>query len=296
MKRIFVILVVCLLSVTAFAQKVSQKYIPEKDKPVLLVFTADWCAPCQAMKENVFTIDSVAMALNTYNVLMVDIGTPVGGAYQERFCKKVTEIPYFVVLDRYGAVKNRKLGAMQADAFIAFLRESGTLQFSALSSGPVKYVNVPDKDNYDKGWEFEVAAGGALSSASDTAATKPGVVAGVAARYRASRLVALKLGVEGKYTPAAVGYIPKVTITVPLDLELYMTNWLYASAGTYWAMHTTARTGNCGDFGFRVGAGGRIGNIDVKLTYNLGALNLNKGDIVNHVNTNALTVTAGYCF
>ncbi|MBO6069021.1 MAG: thioredoxin family protein [Bacteroidales bacterium] len=93
MKRIIAISLVCLLSVTAFAQKVSQKFIPDKSKPVLLVFTADWCAPCEAMKQNVFTIDSVASAMSGYNVLLVDIDTPIGSTYQERFCGREVQIP-----------------------------------------------------------------------------------------------------------------------------------------------------------------------------------------------------------
>ena len=35
-----------------------------------LVFTADWCAPCKAMQQTVFTADTVATALSGYNVLL----------------------------------------------------------------------------------------------------------------------------------------------------------------------------------------------------------------------------------
>ena len=281
MKRIFAVLLVCTLSVTAFAQKVSQKYIPDKSKPVLLVFTADWCAPCEAMKQNVFTIDSVASALSCYNVLLVDVDTPTGSAYQERFCKKEVQIPYFVVLDRYGFVKNRKLGAMEPGQFISFLRNSGTLDESAASVGAVKYVKVPDRENFKKGWEFEGALGGALSSTTDTTARKAGFVLSGAARYRVSRFAAFRTGADIVLTPGAVKYIPSLTFAVPVDLELYLFDPGYVFAGTFWGYHSAPQVKGVGDLGLRFGAGYKIMDFDVRLTYNLGILNMNKGDIVN---------------
>ena len=241
MKRTLAILLACLLSVTAFAQKISQKYIPEKNKPVLMIFTADWCAPCEAMKKNVFTVDSVASTMSGYNVLLVDVDTPLGSTYQERFCKRETQIPYFVVLDRSGFEKaSRHLGAMQPGEFIRFLVESGTFDGSSQSPGGVKYVNVPDRENFKKGWEFETALGGAVSSASDTSAHKPGVVVSGAARYRASKFVAFRAGVDAVLTPGAAGYIPSFTLAVPLDLELYLLDNGYGfavySGGIYFCL------------------------------------------------------------
>lgn len=296
MKKILAILAMCLMAMPAFSQKVSQRYIPDKSKPVLLIFTADWCAPCQAMKQNVFTLPDVAAALSQYNVLMVDVDTPLGATYQERFCKKEVQIPYFVVLDRNGVVRNRKLGAMQAGVFLDFLRDSGTLAENASSLGGVKYIDVPDKNDFDKGWGFETAAGGALTTSTDTSAYLPGIELAFNARYRASKLVALKTGLEATITPAASKYVPSASVLVPLDLELYLAKTVYASAGTFVAAHKTAKAGLCADFGFRAGAGVRIKNFDVRIGYNLGALNLNKGDIVNRVTARSATLTVGYCF
>ena len=296
MKRTVAILLACLLSVTAFAQKISQKYIPEKDKPVLMIFTADWCAPCEAMKQNVFTVDSVASAMSNYNVLLVDVDTPLGSTYQERFCKKETQIPYFVVLDRSGFVRSRHLGAMQPGEFIRFLVESGTLTGNSQALGGVKYINVPDRENFKKGWEFEGALGGAISSATDTAAHKAGVVLSGVARYRASKFVAMRTGADIFLTPGTSGYIPSITLAVPVDLEVYLFDPGYIFAGTFFGIHNTDKAGTCGDLGFRFGAGYKIMDFDIRLTYNLGVLNLNKGDIVNRVSTNALALTVGYCF
>lgn len=297
MKKILSVLLVCLLSVNAFAQKVSQKFIPDKSKPVLLIFTADWCAPCEAMKQNVFTVDSVAAAMSGYNVLLVDVDTPLGSTYQERFCGREVQIPYFVVMDRAGALKGRHLGAMQPVEFLRFLRETGTLTSAGQAPvGGVKYVNVPDRENFRKGWEFEGAAGGAISSATDTAANKPGIAISAAARYRATKFVAFRTGVDAVITPGAVGYIPSFTVAVPLDLELYLLDNGYGFAGTFWGYHSAPKVKGVGDLGFRFGAGYKISDFDIRLTYNLGILNLNKGDIVNRVSTSALTLTVGYCF
>ena len=297
MKHIITFSLVCLLSVTAFAQKVSQKYIPDRSKPVLLVFTADWCAPCEAMKQNVFTVDSVAAALSGYNVLLVDVDTPLGSTYQERFARKEVQIPYFVVLDRSGAVKGRHLGAMQPGQFLSFLGESGTLAAGATTQpGAVKYVNVPDRENFKKGWEFEGGIGGSLSSATDTTTRKAGFVINGAARYRATHFVAFRTGVDAVITPGAVGYIPSFTFAVPVDLELYLFDPGYIFGGTFWGYHSAPKARGIGDLGFRFGAGYKIMDFDVRLTYNLGILNLNKGDIVNRVSANAVTLTVGYCF
>lgn len=296
MKRFISISLACLLSMTAFAQRLSPKYIPDKDKPVLVVFTADWCAPCQAMKQNVFSIDSVATAMNGYNVLMVDVDSPVGAVYQERFCGKEVQIPYFVVLDRAGAVKGRHLGAMQADDFMRFLRESGTLRFSAASSGPVKYVDVPDRNAFDKGWEFEAGAGAAMVTTSEDKGFKPGAVVTAAARYRKSRLVAFRMGADVLFTPGAIDYIPRISVAVPVDIELYLLDPAYLSLGAFWAMHNSKKVKMANDGGVRVGAGYKFGAFDVSFHYNVGVMNLNKGDIVNRVSASAMTLTLGYCF
>jgi thiol-disulfide isomerase/thioredoxin len=297
MKKIFVVLFVCLLSASAFAQKVAPKFVPDKSKPVLLVFTADWCAPCEAMKKEVFTVDSVSAAMSGYNVLLVDVDTPLGSTYQERFCGREVQIPYFVVLDRAGAVKGHHLGAMQADQFLKFLGETGTMTSAGQAPvGGLKYVNVPDRENYRKGWEFEGAVGGAISSATDTSATKPGFVIAGGVRYRASKLVAIRSGVDAVIVPGAVGYIPSFTVAVPLDIELYLLDNGYGFAGTFWGYHSAPKIKGIGDVGFRLGAGYKISDFDIRLTYNLGILNLNKGDIVNRASANALTFTVGYCF
>ena len=285
----------CVLSLSAAAQKVAQKYIPDKSKPVLLVFTADWCAPCQAMKQNVFSVDSVASALSGYNILMVDIDTPTGAAYQERFCRKEVQIPYFVVVDRGGAIRNRHLGAMQAGEFMSFLRDSGTLG-SGNAGGAVKYVNVPNREDFEKGWEFEAGAGGAMVTTSEDKLFKSGVVISTGARYRKSHLVAFRMGLDGLYTLKSIDYIPRISIAVPADMELYLLDPAYISLGAFMAVNSAKSVKVAPDVGVRVGAGCKIWNLDVSFHYNVGVLNLNKGDIVNRVSASALTLTVGYCF
>ena len=295
MKRIIVISLLCLLSATAFAQKVSQKYIPDKNKPVLLVFTADWCAPCPAMKQNVFVIDSVAAALGGYNILMVDVDTPVGATYQERFARKEVQIPYFVVLDRSGAVKARKLGAMQAGEFMQFLRGSETMKEGGSSLGAIKYINVPDHEDFVRGWEFEAGAGAALVTTSEDKGFKPGAEIFGAARYRKSHLVAFRMGFDAMYATGTVDFIPRITLAVPVDIELYLLDPAYLSIGAFGAVHSAKKVKVAPDAGVRVGVGYKFGDFDVSFHYNAGILNLNKGDIVNHVSASAMTLTVGYC-
>ncbi|MBO6069020.1 MAG: hypothetical protein J6P50_07405 [Bacteroidales bacterium] len=202
-----------------------------------------------------------------------------------------------MVLDRAGAVKGRHLGAMQPGQFLGFLRESGTLgTVGQAPLGGLKYVNVPDRENFKKGWEFEGAVGGAISSASDTSATKAGFVVSGGVRYRTSKLVAFRSGLDAVIVPGAVGYIPSFTVAVPLDVELYLLDNGYGFGGAFWGYHSAPKAKGVGDIGFRIGAGYKIRDFDVRLTYNLGILNLNKGDIINRVSANAMTLTVGYCF
>ena len=105
-----------------------------------------------------------------------------------------------------------------------------------------------------------------------------------------------RMGLDGVFTPGAIDYMPKVSIAVPLDLELHLVEPAYLSLGGFYAVNHTAKVNVVPDLGVRVGAGCRIWDLDVSFHYNVGILNFNKGDIVGRVSASALTLTVGYCF
>jgi thiol:disulfide interchange protein len=87
-------------------------------KPVLLYFTASWCGPCQWMKRNVFTEQSVAVAMDAYVPVRID-----GDQHaQLAISYGVEAYPWFAVLDHEGRVVRMIDRGMEAQELIGWLR------------------------------------------------------------------------------------------------------------------------------------------------------------------------------
>jgi len=86
----------------------------EQNKPVLVMFSAAWCQPCNEMKNEVFTQPSVQQALSAWVPVYVDEAQSPD--LVKRF--KIEGYPSFVLLSNKGVEEDRFMGARSADDFL----------------------------------------------------------------------------------------------------------------------------------------------------------------------------------
>lgn len=72
----------------------------ENGKPVILVFSAAWCGPCQKMKKEVYPSSEVQPLQDKFNWAYLDIDEEANSKLAEGF--KVETIPHLFFLDSTG--------------------------------------------------------------------------------------------------------------------------------------------------------------------------------------------------
>lgn len=128
MKRVLLFLFFVLLPAVLCAQenerRIPENYLKDPEKPVLLMFTATWCGPCQMLKMNTFKHPDVAPLLSQVNLLMLDIDTAEGKKYQKAYGCDREGIPHLILMDKEQTVV-AETGSYRKDVkpFIEFLNK-----------------------------------------------------------------------------------------------------------------------------------------------------------------------------
>jgi len=282
MKRISLLLTILLLSQSIFAQTqqitsespLSKEMIKVPDSPSLLVFTAQWCTPCQKMRSNIFPQESVAALLKQYNVLFLDVDTKDGYKISQYYCSMAV-VPYYVILDKDLKVVTEQVGASDAGTFCAFLEkglknESSVKEVTSqadldiISGGNYHDAIRLTSDNMVSTWSLNAEVGANYSS-------KPGFSAGVFARS-SSKHTDFEMGVN--FTGNEFKYIG-----VPFDL--YFKLFKGAKIGFGIVPQYRLAAYNCRNFDLtgRANIAYDISIFTVKAGYNLGFVNQNKESI-----------------
>jgi thioredoxin 1 len=102
------------------------------NKPVLLYFTARWCAPCQTMRRHVWTDRGVATDASAYLPVRIDVDQQPALARQFG----VETVPYLLVLDTEGRPVWKVDRGLDANAMRAFLRGEQTRTLPGSLSSP----------------------------------------------------------------------------------------------------------------------------------------------------------------
>lgn len=317
MKRtFFTILLISLLSFPLMAQnepssaqqvapKVPQELITSPDNPILLMFTASWCAPCHRMRENVFPSPEVAPLLKKYNLVMIDIDTPAGSAIEQQFCSERV-VPYFFILDKDQNKIAEQKGAVDSPAaFAAFLSaglpKDGKIgdavsgeKFSAMTGDNYKAALTASSDAIRSHWTAGVEIGAGMRNLTT-----------LYPNWRFDYLVALYGRVTsygGTAFQAGLQYEPLTGLSIPLDLSFRIVKGLNLGAGV--APSVLMQKGDTRpangyelrnfDVNFRFRMGYQIEKVRVGVMYSIGGANQIKDQLLVKSHNNILALTLSY--
>jgi thioredoxin-related protein len=90
-------------------------------KPILAVFSATWCVPCQQVKKTVFMIDDFKQVADEVILLYIEQTTPEGGAYNKKF--KVNVFPTFKILSKNGELLDNGNVERTVDGFLKWIKD-----------------------------------------------------------------------------------------------------------------------------------------------------------------------------
>lgn len=91
-------------------------------KPMLVLFTADWCPPCQQMKRDVFADSQVAQRLrNDFTLVKIDLTDRNSPNNQTAMTYGVQGIPTLIRFNERGEQVNRLSGGVPKEALLQWL-------------------------------------------------------------------------------------------------------------------------------------------------------------------------------
>ncbi|MDA1274319.1 MAG: thioredoxin family protein [Verrucomicrobia bacterium] len=98
----------------------AQQQAAQSGKPIILFFTAKWCAPCRIMKRNVWADEQVEAVVKAgFTPVMIDLDDPNAAATVSGY--RVVATPTTIITDSQGKVLKRVEGGMGKPEFLDLL-------------------------------------------------------------------------------------------------------------------------------------------------------------------------------
>ena len=88
-------------------------------KEVLLIFTAEWCCPCQQMKHEIYPSPQVSAVAPKYVWYFADIHQSSNRSLVEHF--GIHAVPTLIIVDPMGREKTRLMGGRSAESLAGWL-------------------------------------------------------------------------------------------------------------------------------------------------------------------------------
>lgn len=108
----------------AWQEDLDKARLEAKDKglPILLYFTADWCAPCKELARSVFPDPRLAETMRDWVPVRLDADAQRNAALASEY--GISAIPTFIVLDPQGKYVTRQTGPMGVVTMMEWLSDA----------------------------------------------------------------------------------------------------------------------------------------------------------------------------